>query len=62
MVIASWKVFVITAGFTALGVGVYYLMAFCKARGCLKFSDGRGEEEKVLDEERRTRGGGGDVY
>ncbi|OAY62797.1 putative polyamine transporter [Ananas comosus] len=57
MVIASWKVLVISSGFTVLGVGVYYLMAFCKARGCLKFSDGRVEEEKVLGEERRTRGG-----
>lgn len=38
MAIAGWKVYVISAIFTAVGVGVYYLMKFCKARGCLKFS------------------------
>uniref|UniRef100_A0A0A9DDU3 Polyamine transporter PUT1 n=1 Tax=Arundo donax TaxID=35708 RepID=A0A0A9DDU3_ARUDO len=40
MAIAGWKVYAISAAFTAAGVGVYYLMRFCKARGCLKFSAG----------------------
>jgi amino acid transporter len=40
MAIAGWKVYAISAAFTAAGVAVYYLMRFCKARGCLRFSDG----------------------
>ncbi|KAF8728818.1 hypothetical protein HU200_018101 [Digitaria exilis] len=43
MAIAGWKVYAISAAFTAAGVGVYYLMRFCKARGCLRFSDGDDE-------------------
>ncbi|RWW35458.1 hypothetical protein BHE74_00059608 [Ensete ventricosum] len=42
MAIASWKVFAIGAGLTALGIAVYYTMAVCKSRGCLAFID---EEE-----------------
>ncbi|CAL9065296.1 probable polyamine transporter At3g13620 [Musa acuminata AAA Group] len=42
MAIASWKVFAICAGLTALGIAVYYTMAVCKSRGCLAFMD---EEE-----------------
>ncbi|TVU46834.1 hypothetical protein EJB05_06405 [Eragrostis curvula] len=38
MAIAGWKVYVISAAFTAAGLGVYYLMRFCKAKGWLKFS------------------------
>ncbi|KAL6593758.1 hypothetical protein ACP70R_048659 [Stipagrostis hirtigluma subsp. patula] len=38
MAIAGWKVYAISAAFTAAGVGVYYLMGFCKARGWFKFS------------------------
>ena len=40
MAIAGWKVYAISAAFTATGVAVYYLMRFCKAKGCLRFSDG----------------------
>ncbi|CAL9075311.1 unnamed protein product [Musa textilis] len=42
MAIASWKVFAICGGLTALGIAVYYMMAVCKSRGCLAFID---EEE-----------------
>ncbi|CAN6289310.1 unnamed protein product [Urochloa humidicola] len=45
MAIAGWKVYAISAAFTAAGVGVYYLMRFCKDRGCLRFSDGGGGDE-----------------
>lgn len=44
MAIAGWKVYAISAIFTAAGVGVYYLMKFCKARGFLKFGTVDGEE------------------
>ncbi|RLN18368.1 putative polyamine transporter [Panicum miliaceum] len=44
MAIAGWKVYAISAAFTAAGVGVYYLMRLCKARGCLRFSDGSDDE------------------
>lgn len=37
MAVAGWKVCVASAAFTAAGVVVYYVMAFCKDRGCLKF-------------------------
>ena len=37
MAIAGWKVYAISAMFTAAGLGVYYLMKFCKVRGFLKF-------------------------
>ncbi|KAJ3673395.1 hypothetical protein LUZ60_006769 [Juncus effusus] len=40
MVIASWKVFLICIGFTVAGIAIYFLMKFCKAKGCLKFSTG----------------------
>jgi hypothetical protein len=40
MAIAGWKVYAISAAFTAVGVAVYYLIRFCKARGCLRFSNG----------------------
>jgi amino acid transporter len=33
MAIAGWKVYAISAAFTAVGVGVYYLMRFYKDRG-----------------------------
>ncbi|XP_072990002.1 probable polyamine transporter At3g13620 [Typha latifolia] len=52
MAIASWKVFVISAGFTLLGVGVYFLMGFCKSRGCLEFSNAdhmEGEDKRGDD-------------
>uniref|UniRef100_A0A0E0D1E1 Polyamine transporter PUT1 n=1 Tax=Oryza meridionalis TaxID=40149 RepID=A0A0E0D1E1_9ORYZ len=38
MAIAGWKVYAISAVFTAAGVAVYYLMDLCKARGWLTFS------------------------
>lgn len=44
MAIAEWKVHVTSVGFTALGDMVYYLMAFCKARRCFRFS-GTGDQE-----------------
>jgi hypothetical protein len=40
MVIATWKVFVISAAFTVGGIAVYFIMRWCKAKGCLKFSTG----------------------
>ncbi|KAJ4753455.1 Amino acid permease family protein [Rhynchospora pubera] len=40
MAIATWKVFVISVGFTAAGIAVYFIMRLCKAKGCLKFSTG----------------------
>lgn len=38
MAIAGWKVYAISAVFTAASVAVYYLMDLCKARGWLTFS------------------------
>ncbi|XP_040378740.1 probable polyamine transporter At3g13620 [Oryza brachyantha] len=38
MAIAGWKVYVISAVFTATGVAVYYLMGLCKARRWLQFT------------------------
>ncbi|CAN6300749.1 unnamed protein product [Urochloa humidicola] len=37
MAVAGWKVCATSAGFTAVGVAVYYGMAVCRARGCVKF-------------------------
>lgn len=48
MAVAGWKVCVASAGFTAAGVVLYYGMAFCRARGCVRFGraeGGRGELE-----------------
>ncbi|KAF7069288.1 hypothetical protein CFC21_074942 [Triticum aestivum] len=44
MAIAGWKAYAISAIFTAAGLGVYYLMKFCKARGFLKFGTVDGED------------------
>jgi hypothetical protein len=44
MAIAGWKVYAISAIFTVAGIGVYYLMKFCKARGFLKFGTVDGDE------------------
>ncbi|KAK3151740.1 hypothetical protein QOZ80_3AG0249890 [Eleusine coracana subsp. coracana] len=41
MAIAGWKVYAISAAFTAGGLGVYYLMRFCKAKGWLNFGTGQ---------------------
>ncbi|WOL13281.1 putative polyamine transporter [Canna indica] len=48
--IASWKVFAISAGMTAFGVAVYYLMEFCKSKGCLQFSNGIAGDESVVQQ------------
>nr|CAB3495797.1 unnamed protein product [Digitaria exilis] len=37
MAVAGWKVCVAAAAFTAAGVGVYYGMAACRSRGCVRF-------------------------
>ncbi|CAN6325092.1 unnamed protein product [Urochloa humidicola] len=47
MAVAGWKVCAASAGFTAAGVAVYYGMAVCRARGCVRFV--------------RSEGGGGDL-
>ncbi|ONK59685.1 uncharacterized protein A4U43_C08F9290 [Asparagus officinalis] len=51
MVLASWKVFVISIGLTFAGIGAYYFMELCRSRGWLEFSNGEdvGEEEGVSD-------------
>lgn len=51
MVLASWKVFVISIGLTFAGIGAYYFMELCRSRGWLEFSNGEdvGEEEEVSD-------------
>ena len=54
MAIAGWKVYAISAMFTAAGLGVYYLMKFCKARGFLKF--GTVDGEGLMYERRQERG------
>ncbi|RLN18111.1 putative polyamine transporter [Panicum miliaceum] len=41
--VAGWKVCAAGAGFTAAGVAVYYLMRFCRARGCVEFARPEGE-------------------
>ncbi|EMS66142.1 hypothetical protein TRIUR3_02859 [Triticum urartu] len=43
MAIAGWKAYAISAIFTAAGLGIYYLMKFCNARGFLKFGTVDGE-------------------
>jgi amino acid transporter len=43
MAVAGWKVCAAGAGFTAAGVAVYYLMRFCRARGCVEFARPEGE-------------------
>jgi amino acid transporter len=44
MAVARWKVCMASAAFTGAGVVVYYVMVFCKARGCFKF--GRAERDR----------------
>ncbi|CAN6294923.1 unnamed protein product [Urochloa humidicola] len=61
MAIAGWKVYAISAAFTAAGVGVYYLMRFCKNRGCLRFSDGGGEGAEAAAFQPQGGGRNGDV-
>lgn len=39
MALATWKVFVISIGLTLVGIGLHYLMVFCRTRGWLKFSE-----------------------
>ncbi|KAJ1296953.1 hypothetical protein BS78_01G340800 [Paspalum vaginatum] len=54
MAIAGWKVYAISAAFTAAGVGVYCLMRFCRSRGCLSFSDAAGDQGMGTDDDRTT--------
>ncbi|RLN42455.1 putative polyamine transporter [Panicum miliaceum] len=61
MAIAGWKVYAISAAFTAAGVGVYYLMRLCKARGCLRLSDGGGDEWAAAAAYQRQGSRNGDV-
>jgi amino acid transporter len=44
MAVAGWKVFVASTAFTGAGVVVYRVIAFCKGRGCFKFSRAEGQE------------------
>ncbi|KAL5219448.1 hypothetical protein ABZP36_020132 [Zizania latifolia] len=57
MAIAGWKVYAISAIFTAAGVAVYYLMGFCKAKGCLKFSTPSVTAEAAADQRQGSRNG-----
>ncbi|CAN6294924.1 unnamed protein product [Urochloa humidicola] len=45
MAVAGWEVCAASAGFTVAGVAVYYAMAVCRARGCVKFGRPEGEGE-----------------
>lgn len=53
MGIATWLVFVIGAGLTAFAIGVYYIMGFCRNRGCLEFNNGEGMGEEKREDEKR---------
>ncbi|KAM0845775.1 hypothetical protein ACQ4PT_056133 [Festuca glaucescens] len=58
MAIAGWKVYAISAIFTAAGVGVYYFMKFCKARGFLNFGTVDGEEMMYERHQQESRNDG----
>ncbi|CAL4914615.1 unnamed protein product [Urochloa decumbens] len=48
MAVAGWEVCAASAGFTVVGVAVYYAMALCRARGCVKFGRPEGGGSGVV--------------